>query len=70
MKKEKRYEFNSIGYVKMLWDLRQEKLGKINSVMSIALILGLFALGFLGKELFVIMVANMGINKVTSWLIG
>jgi hypothetical protein len=70
MKREKRYDFSNLGYVKMLWDLRQEKLGKINSVMSIGIILGMFALGWLSKELLLIMLANMGIGKITSWLVG
>jgi hypothetical protein len=28
--KEKTYKFDNIGYVKMLWDEKQEKIGKIN----------------------------------------
>lgn len=70
VKGEKRYDFNTLGYVKVLWDIRQEKLNKINSVMSIIIILGMFTLGWLSKELLIIMLANMGIGKVTGWLVG
>jgi hypothetical protein len=70
MKKGKIYPFNTLGYVKMLWDIRQEKVGKINSIMSIVIILLMFGLGLLSKELFMIMLANAGIGKITSWLVG
>jgi len=70
MKKEKRYKFNSLGYAQMLLDLRQEKMNKISNVTSIGLIVGLFILGILGKDMLIIILGNMGINKITDWIIG
>jgi hypothetical protein len=70
MKKEKRYKFTSLGYAQLLLDLRQEKIKKIGTITSTGLIIGLFLLGILGKEMFTVMVCNIGINKVTDWIIG
>ena len=70
MKKDKRYEFSNLGYVKLLWDLRQEKLGKINGVVGIAVILGMCGIGILSKEFLIIILTSKGIGKVTSMLVG
>lgn len=70
MSKEKKYKFDRFGYAQLLLDLKNEKLEKINSVTSIAVVLAMFGLGLLNKEFLMIILANKGINKVTSWLIG
>ncbi len=70
MKKGKRYKFDRFGYAQLLLDIKNEKLNKINSVTSIIIILAMFGLGLVSKELLMIILANKGINKVTSLLIG
>lgn len=69
-KNEKVYEFSTLGYVKALWDIRQEKLNRINSVISLIIILAMLGLGILSKEIGIVMLANMGIGKITNWLVG
>jgi len=61
---------NSLECAKMLWEQKQEKLGKINNIIGLVVILGMFTFGILGKELFIILLANKGINKITSFMIG
>lgn len=70
MKKEKRYKFDRFGYAQLLLDIKNEKLNKINSITSVVVILAMFGLGLVSKELLMIILANKGINKVTSLLIG
>lgn len=70
MKKEKRYKFDRFGYAQLLLDIKNEKLNKINSVTSVVIIIAMFGLGLVSKELLMIILANKGINKVTSLLIG
>lgn len=69
-KKEKRYKFTAIGYAQMLLDIKQEKMNKINGYTSLIVILIMFVIGLLSKELMIIILANKGINKVTSLLVG
>jgi len=70
MKKDKSCKMNSLECAKMLWEQKQEKLGKINNIIGLVVILGMFTFGILGKELFIILLANKGINKITSFMIG
>lgn len=70
MKKEKRYKFDRFGYAQLLLDIKNEKLNKINSITSVVIIIAMFGLGLVSKELLMIILANKGINKVTSLLIG
>lgn len=70
MKKEKKYKFDRFGYAQLLLDLKKEKLEKINNATSIIVILSMFGLGLLSKEFLMLILANKGINKITSWLVG
>lgn len=56
--------------ISKLWDTPQKKINIINGITGIAVIGILFAVGFISKELFVILMINKGIGKVTTWLIG
>jgi len=69
-KEDKCYPATDLGYVKMMWDLKQEKLSKINGTISIAIVLGMFAAGFLGKEFVIMILAGKGMGKVASWMVG
>ena len=69
-KEPKSYPMTPVGQVQMIWDIKQEKLGKINGVISIGIILGMFAAGFLGKEFVVMVLAGKGMGKVAGWMIG
>lgn len=62
----KTYKFSAIGYAQMILDLRHEKIDRINEVISILIIVGLFASGFLSKELMIVLMCNSGIGKITS----
>ena len=68
--KEKRYPLTSIGIVKMFWDIKQAKLAKINDCISIAIVIGMFALGFLSKEFLIMILAGKGMGKVATFIVG
>lgn len=69
-KEDKTYSLTPLGQCKMEWDIKKEKERKINGVVSIAVILGMFAAGFLSKEFFVMIMAGKGIGKFAGWMIG
>lgn len=69
-KEDKRYPLSDLGYVQMLWDIKQAKLGKINSIISITIIIGMFGIGLLSKELLILLLTGKGMNKFASWMIG
>jgi len=72
MRKEriKTYALTPLGYARMMYEEKQAKLGKINGVVSVVIIIGMFAIGMLGKELLIIFLANKGINVITNKLVG
>ena len=69
-KEDKSYPVTDLGYVQMMWDMKQAKLGKINGVISIGIVLGMFAAGFLGKEFVIMILAGKGMGKFASWMVG
>ena len=68
--KEKRYPLTRIGIVRMMWDIKQAKLAKINGYVSLVIVVSMFGLGFLSKEFFLMALAGKGIGKVASFMIG
>lgn len=68
--RKKVYKLDKFGYAQMILDSRQEKINKINGRISLVLIILLFAIGVIGKEMLIIMIGNMTIGKVTNWLLG
>lgn len=66
----KLYKFDRFGYAQVILDLRRGKIDRINEIVSIGIIIGLFALGVLSKELLIIILCNTGIGKVTSLFVG
>lgn len=65
-KKEARFPLTEQGIKDMMAYKQSQKLKKINSYTYIAVILVMFGVGFLPKEMMVLMVANKGINGVTG----
>ena len=72
MKKEKikTYAMTPLGYAKLMYEEKQEKLGRINGVVGLAVILGMFGIGFLSKELFIVILTGKGIKVVTNYMVG
>lgn len=68
-KKVKSYPATDEGLVQMRFDVKQNKTKKINGYTSIVVILVLFAVGFLSKEILIILLANKGINGITELVI-
>ena len=69
-KEDKGYPLTDLGYVQMMWDMKQAKLGKIKGVISIAIVMGMFGLGFLSKEFVIMIMAGKGMGKFASWIVG
>ena len=69
-KKETIYPFSAFGHVKMDWDCAQAKQAKITGIIRIAVILGMFALGYMSKEFVSMMLISKGIGKLTTVLAG
>jgi len=69
-KRKKIYQFSPYGHVKMLWDIKQERKNKVNGIIGIAVIIGMFGLGFLSKEFVSLILVSKGIDKVASIMIG
>ena len=67
---DKSYSLTPLGQCKMEWDIKQDKLKKVNGVISIGIILTMFAAGFLSKEFFVMIMAGKGMGKFAGWMIG
>ena len=69
-KEDKTYSLTPLGQCKMEWDIKQNKLSKINGVISVAIILGMFGAGFLSKEFFIMIMAGKGMGKFAGWMVG
>ncbi|HEY8890700.1 MAG TPA: hypothetical protein VIM70_10630 [Clostridium sp.] len=65
-KKDKRFPLTTKGIEDMFKYEKDIKIKKINGYTGIAVILVLFGLGFLSKEIFMIMIATKGLNGITD----
>jgi len=70
IKKVKTYPDTELGLVQMEFDKKQAKINKVNGVIGLVVTIGMFALGFLSKELFILMVTTKGLSKIASIFIG
>ena len=65
-KKDKRFPLTEKGIHDMFKYEKDRKVKRINAVTYIAVILAMFAFGILSKEIFMVMIANRGINGITD----
>ena len=70
IKKVKTYPDTELGFVQMEFDKKQAKINKVNGVIGLVVTIGMFTLGFLSKELFILMVTTKGLSKIASIFIG
>lgn len=68
-KKTKTYKFNQLGYVQMLYDIRQERMTKVSNTATFILILSLFGFGLMSKEFFALYIAGKVIDFGTDIII-
>lgn len=65
-KKDVRFPLSEQGIKDMFKYEQDRKVKKINSYTYVGVIIGMFAFGFLSKEILMIMIANKGLNGITD----
>ncbi|HEY5588440.1 MAG TPA: hypothetical protein VIK86_05725 [Candidatus Paceibacterota bacterium] len=65
-KKDKRFPLTEQGIQDMFKYEKDRKIKKINTVTYVVVIMLMFGLGILSKEIFMVMVANKGIGGITD----
>jgi len=68
-KKEKVYPMSNLGRVQMDFDIKKKKESKVNDVISVAVIIGMVGLGFLGKEIAIMFLVSKGLGSVANLII-
>lgn len=66
----KGYPITPMGGAQMELDIKQAKQAMINGVISVTLLIGFFAAGWISKEIFILFMAGKGMNKLASMLVG
>lgn len=67
--KVKTYEFSPMGLAQCKYDIRMEKVDKINKVTGVGVVLIMMALGFMSKEFVILYFVNLGIGASTDLFI-
>lgn len=70
MKKEKTYPMTNLGRVQMDFDIKKKKESKVNDVVSVAVIVGMVGLGFLGKDIAIMFLVSKGLGSAANLIVG
>lgn len=65
-KKEKIYKFDRTGLAEVKYDIKKEKQSKMDSIISVLLLLVFFSFGALSKEYMLFVLAGKGVNFITK----
>lgn len=69
-KKENIYKFDRTGLAQVMYDIKKEKQSKMDSVISILILLVFFSFGVLSKEYLLLYFTGKGVNfiaKIFLW---